>query len=143
MSEQDVLTDELVDLVEVFLRLRRDVVNFVEGSREALEGVHPGHRESAENLLHYIALRGRDLRPLQIRLATVGLSSLGRAESHVLSAVDAVLAVLHRALIGRGESDEPLHATAVDLDAGQRLLRCAYRSGARLCSPPIAASPSW
>ena len=25
------------------LRLRRDVVNFVEGSREALEGVHPDH----------------------------------------------------------------------------------------------------
>ena len=98
MSEQDVLADELVDLVEVFLRLRRDVVNFVEGSREALEGVYPDHRDSAENLLHYVALRSPTSGRCRCRLASVGLSSLGRAESHVLPAVDAVLAVLHRAL---------------------------------------------
>ena len=129
MSEQDVLADELVDLVEVFLRLRRDVVNFVEGSREALEGVYPDHRDSAENLLHYLALRGTDLRPLQGRLATVGLSLLGRAESHALfSAVDAVLAVLHRALNRQWRDREPLHAPAVDLDAGQRLLATHTRA---------------
>jgi pyruvate kinase len=127
MSEQDVLTAELVDLVEVFLRLRRNVVNFVKGSREALDGVYPDHRDSAENLLHYLALRGSDLRPLQGRLATVGLSSLGRAESHVLSSVDAVLAVLHRAL-NRQWDPEPPDATAVDLDAGQRLLAAHTRA---------------
>jgi pyruvate kinase len=134
MSEQDVLTDELAGLVEVFLRLRRDVLNFVEGSREALEAVYPDHRDSAENLLHYLALRGSDLRPLQGRLASVGLSSLGRAESHVLSAVDAVLAVLHRALNRRWDP-EPPHATAVDLDAGQRLL-CAHTRALLGSVPP-------
>ena len=80
------------------------------------------HRESAENLLHYIALRSRDLRPLQLRLARVGLSSLGRAESHVLAAVDAVLAVLHRAQ-GRSWQADEHHAPVVDFEAGQRLLR--------------------
>ena len=81
MSEQDVLTTELVDLVEVFLRLRRDVVNFVKGSREALDGVYPNHRDSAENLLHYIALRSSTSGLCRCGLATLGLSSLGRAES--------------------------------------------------------------
>ena len=141
MPEQDVLTDELVDLVEVFLRLRRDVLNFVEGSREALEAVCPDHRDSAENLLHYLALRGSDLRPLQGRLATVGLSSLGRAESHVLSAVDAVLAVLHRAL-KRPWDPEPRHATAVISMRGSACWVHTPERCSALC-PPNVAWPSW
>lgn len=40
-------------------------------------------RGSARNLLHYLALRGRDIRHLQESLADLGLSSLGRAEGHV------------------------------------------------------------
>jgi hypothetical protein len=45
-------------------------------------------------LRHDLALRRHDLRPMQLRLAALGLSSLGRAESHVLATVDAVLGVL-------------------------------------------------
>jgi pyruvate kinase len=61
-----------------------------------MEGVHPGRRESARNLLHYVALRRHDLRELQERLVPLGLSSLGRAESHVLANVNAVLGLLSR-----------------------------------------------
>ncbi|HTS52910.1 MAG TPA: pyruvate kinase [Burkholderiales bacterium] len=65
---------------------------------EALEGrfaaqlgaVHPDQRAGALNLVHYVALRGRDLRPLQERLASLGLSSLGRAEIGVVGNLDAV-----------------------------------------------------
>lgn len=46
------------------------------------------------NLLHYLALRRRDLRPLQRRLMVQGLSSLGRLEGRVLPTLDAVLATL-------------------------------------------------
>jgi pyruvate kinase len=98
------MTDELQELSEEFVDLRRDLLGLVNESRAALMRVRPRHYKSAENLLHYIALRSRDLRPLQLRLACVGLSSLGRAESHVLAAVDAVLAVLHRA---RGRAWQP------------------------------------
>ena len=45
----------------------------------------------AVNLLHYLALRQCDVRDLQRALAGRGLSSLGRAESHVLATIDAVL----------------------------------------------------
>jgi pyruvate kinase len=116
------VTDEFQELIAEFLRIRRDLLELVNDSRDALERVHPSHRESAENLLHYIALRSRDLRPLQLRLAQVGLSSLGRAESHVLSAVDAVLIVLHQAMGHTWEPDEQ-QTPAVDFEAGQRLLR--------------------
>ena len=50
--------------------------------------------ESARNLLHYLSLRQRDLRPIQDRLASHGLSSLGRAESHVKASVDTLDNVL-------------------------------------------------
>lgn len=50
----------------------------------AIASVPPSHRESARNLVHYVALRQRDLRDLQEQLSRYGLSSLGRSESHVL-----------------------------------------------------------
>jgi pyruvate kinase len=50
--------------------------------------------KSAVNLVHYLALRRGDLRGLQERLAERGLSSLGRAESHVLASLDELLARL-------------------------------------------------
>ncbi len=55
-----------------------------------LKAVHPAFRKSAINLLHYLALRHTDLRQLQAELAELGLSSLGRTESHVLASLLAV-----------------------------------------------------
>jgi pyruvate kinase len=49
---------------------------------------------SALNFAHYLAFRRDDLRPLQRRLMALGLSSLGRAESHVLASLSAVSAAI-------------------------------------------------
>lgn len=62
----------------------------------ALHGVSRSHLPSALNLTHYLALRRFDLRSLQERLAALGLSSLGRAETHVLANLDKVLGILHQ-----------------------------------------------
>jgi len=59
-------------------------------------------RKSVRNLIHYLALRRREIRPLQQELARLGLSSLGRTEAHVMSSVEAVLRIL-RALTNEGE----------------------------------------
>ncbi len=53
--------------------------------------------KSAFNLAHYLAMRQFDLRHLQDRLAQAGLSSLGRAESSVLSTFDSLIDILFRA----------------------------------------------
>ena len=53
-------------------------------------------RPSAENLAAYLALRRHDLSALQGALSALGLSSLGRCESHVLASLDAVIAALAR-----------------------------------------------
>jgi pyruvate kinase len=47
-----------------------------------LQAVHPHFKHSARNLLHYLALRDNDLREVQEKLASLGLSSLGRVEAH-------------------------------------------------------------
>jgi pyruvate kinase len=77
-------------------------------------------RDSARNLLHYLAFRRFDLRREQNRLAQWGLSSLGRSESHVLYNLDAVLGWLDRV---RGE---PPHARSApegpDPERGRKIL---------------------
>ncbi|WP_190277606.1 pyruvate kinase [Adhaeribacter rhizoryzae] len=55
-----------------------------------VQQVQPAFRASTVNLLHYLALRQHDIRELQEQLARLGLSSLGRAESHVLANLQAV-----------------------------------------------------
>ncbi|HEY9362003.1 MAG TPA: pyruvate kinase [Chitinophagaceae bacterium] len=56
-----------------------------------LEKVHPSQYLSAINLLHYLALRSIDIRPLQDALHQLGLSSLMNAESHIYSQMLLVL----------------------------------------------------
>lgn len=111
---------EYASLIDEMLQLRRDMVKLAKDSCDLLDQVDAGHRESAENLLHYIALRSCDRRPLQMQLANVGLSSLGRAESRVLSTVDAVLSMLLKAS-GRKWLPET-RLSKVDLEEGRRLL---------------------
>ena len=55
---------------------------------------------SALNFAHYLAVRHRDLRPLQRRLMALGVSSLGILEGRVLASLDAVAMAL-AALAGR------------------------------------------
>src|SRR5215467_3039710 len=59
-----------------------------------LKLVAPSMRESAFNLVHYLAVRRHDVRELQSELARLGLSSLGRIEAHVLASLQAVLRVI-------------------------------------------------
>jgi pyruvate kinase len=77
-----------------------------------IEAVHPEYRDSAKNLVHYLALRKTDLRELQEDLAVLGLSSLGRAERNVMASIRAVQSALTRLSSGAGDlpqlaPDEP------------------------------------
>ncbi len=126
--------ENIKDLCEELLAIRAELVADPVAPPRPLDQVHPNYRESARNLLHYLALRRRDLRPLQLRLAELGLSSLGRAESHVLATVDAVLDVLHR-LSGRPSLSLDPQERYLDFAEGQRLL--ADHSDALLGAPAL------
>lgn len=59
-----------------------------------LNEVHPQHRESARNLLHYLTLRTLDLRDLQGELSSLSISSLGHSEGYTLSNLLKILQLL-------------------------------------------------
>jgi pyruvate kinase len=80
------------------------------------------HQRSARNLIHYLALRRHDIRQLQEQLAALGLSSLGRTESHVLAGIEAVLRVLYQ--LAQREWLGPIeHERGIDFAEGRTLLR--------------------
>ncbi|MFP5410421.1 MAG: pyruvate kinase [Gammaproteobacteria bacterium] len=108
---------DLESLATELLAIRTEMVASAARARALCSTVHPDHQDSARNLLHYLALRRRDLRALQLRLAKMGLSSLGRAESNVLASVDAVLHIVHR-LLGRAWHPDPADTAAIDFDRG-------------------------
>lgn len=87
---------ELDDLICELTTLHSDMLELeIEGMAQATN-IHASYQRSARNLLHYLALRRRDIRRLQDRLAALGLSSLGQSESHVQATVETLLRVLHR-----------------------------------------------
>jgi len=86
--------DELVNLIKQLSDLRGEMLCLAEKLNGNINDLDPSYGESAKNLIHYLALRRHDLRALQSELSELGLSSLGRSESHVLATIDAVLLTL-------------------------------------------------
>src|SRR5208282_2994205 len=109
------------ELIQQLGLLRSEMLSLEATSLADSAGVHPEHRASATNLIHYVALRRHDIRQLQAQLAALGLSSLGRTEPHVIGALHAVMNALHP-LAGSDEADDPLPDGASEMGEGSALL---------------------
>jgi pyruvate kinase len=99
--------------------LRQEVLKGEATLADALDAVHPENRASARNLVHYLSLRRHDIRALQLRLARVGLSSLGRLEPHVLVTLDRTLAML---ALARGGEPPDFERPPISFGEGNRIL---------------------
>src|SRR5205823_10520213 len=93
----------------------------------AVEAGHTDNLRDARNLVHYVALRRNDIRDLQQRLSSAGLSSLSGCESHVLATLDSIIAILNLAGIApsRDRNSEPVSFSEGDeilADNAERLL---------------------
>ncbi|MBL8228789.1 MAG: hypothetical protein JNL98_09945 [Bryobacterales bacterium] len=106
------LTKALVKIVDHALKFEKSMEN-------DLGMISPEQRASARNLLHYLGLRQHDLRDIQWALSSFGLSSLGRAESHTLASLEAVIDVLMRLT---GEPPRAAPPLPVDFGSGPALL---------------------
>jgi pyruvate kinase len=73
----------VASLRERLAELRRDIEAEALRRRAQIDAVPAAHRASALNLAHYVGLRKKDLRRLQLELGALALSSLGRSEGHV------------------------------------------------------------
>jgi len=120
------LSAELASLCAEMIEMERALI------KRPLD-LHGTHRRSARNLAHYLALRRHDIRKLQSQLALLGLSSLGRTESHVFEALQSVHRVLH-ALLGTNGSLPSPEVPAVEIGEGSELLEA--NADALLGPPP-------
>src|SRR6516162_969370 len=101
--------------------LRRAALAAEQEFSAELKLVAPSMRESAFNLVHYLAVRRHDVRELQGELARLGLSSLGRMEAHVMASLQAVLQILHT-LLGAPVSVDVVENSPMAFDTGAALL---------------------
>lgn len=120
-SGASVSTSDVARLTAISTRIQlpRDRIEQVVDGPGVWDDVHPQHAQSARNLAQYLELRTHDVRSLQIELAEVGLSSLGRLESQVEAAVAAVDRAVRRQLHGPHAS---AGATALDYDVSELAL---------------------
>jgi pyruvate kinase len=110
----------LARLAAAVAGLRQDLQR--EGRSRLVEWRPLIHRSAflpgAANLAHYLALRRRDLGPLQEALSRHGLSSLGRCEARVAATLDAVHATLARA----AGAKPPSYPSTLRMNRGARIL---------------------
>ncbi len=92
--------------------IRERALEYERRYAEELSRVDSRYRDSARNLLHYIALRQLDIRELQQNLASLGLSSLGRAERNVLASLEVVRAALRHEAVTDDVAELPLRSPA-------------------------------
>jgi pyruvate kinase len=93
------LDQELLSAIDALID---SALDFEHANANALAEIDPALLEGARNLLHYLAMRQRDLRELQVTLSQRGLSSLGRSESAVLATLQAVRARLQATVRAAG-----------------------------------------
>ena len=102
-------------------RLRKEALQLETRHAETLQRAAPALRESACNLMHYLAVRNNDIRSLQRDLGKLGLSSLGRMEAHVMASLNQVALAL--CLIGKRPPPEGLEQSpSVSFDSGDAIL---------------------
>ncbi len=85
------MNDTLASLRTTLERILRHIQATQRRWQPVIDTVHPDQKQSATNLIHYLALRCEDLRDIQDDLHNAGLSSLASSESHALLQVQSVL----------------------------------------------------
>lgn len=81
-------------LIQLLEGLRNELLAFERDCAHWLAPVHPQYRESARNLLHFIAFHRHNHPGLQRQLRERGLSSLEGCDGHLLASLSAVLSRL-------------------------------------------------
>src|SRR5215813_4058111 len=113
------LNNILQALKDLYSEMEREWMKLKPG----LGDLSPVHQRSAENLIHYVTLRRHDVRHLQESLARNGFSSLGRAESHVMASLHAVLSLLLLTSKNHSSSEFVQSHSAISFDQGRTLLK--------------------
>jgi pyruvate kinase len=96
----------ITELLEQLEQIEVEAKALEKKYEKRLKKIHPANQKSALNLIHYLALRNQDIRDLQNTLGQLGISRLGRAESHVLASIAAVKNLLNKLLKKKQQKEE-------------------------------------
>jgi pyruvate kinase len=110
----------VVELLEQLEQIEDEAKALEKKYEKRLKKIHPTNQKSALNLIHYLALRNQDIRELQDTLGQLGISRLGRAESHVMASVAAVKNLLNKILKNENIKVEK---PPVSFKKGRKILR--------------------
>jgi pyruvate kinase len=110
----------IVELLEQLEQIESEAKDLEKKYEKRLKKVHPANQKSALNLIHYLALRNQDIRELQDTLGQLGISRLGRAESHVMASIAAVKNLLNKIL----KKEQPEEKKSpVSFKKGRKIIR--------------------
>ncbi len=87
---------------------------------DKIYNVHPIYRKSAQNLVHYLALRTFDIDELQQQLRDQGLPSLSNIEAHVLDSLLSIKTIINH--LQNNQSVDTIPGT-INSKESQKLLR--------------------
>lgn len=82
------IKSQIDKIINKTIVLERDYNNLI-------ENVHPTHRKSALNLIHYLAFRSFDIDNLQEQLIYKGLPDLANIEGHVMKSLYAIKTIIN------------------------------------------------
>lgn len=109
-------------LLRSLRHMRADLLSINDRFAQVVERLHPTYRDSARNLLGYLSLRRHDIREIQDTLAGLGLSSMGRAEAHVLATLNSVIRTVC-SLARRRWTEHPSLKVQITRERGRQILR--------------------
>jgi len=110
----------VAELLEQIELIESEAKELEKKYEKRLKKIHPANQKSALNLIHYLALRNQDIRDLQNTLGQLGISRLGRAESHVMASIAAVKNLLYKILKNEQMEEEKLQ---VSFKKGRKILK--------------------
>ena len=82
------INSQIDQIINKAIALENDYTNMI-------ENVHPTHRKSALNLIHYLAFRSFDIDNLQEQLIYMGLPDLANIEGHVMKSLHAIQTIIN------------------------------------------------
>ncbi|MEM9858813.1 MAG: pyruvate kinase [Bacteroidota bacterium] len=83
-------TSELSTILDNVLTLKESLCEETDLFNDELNQVAERNKPSARNLLHYRAVRRKDLTHLQNALGYIGISRLARAQRHIMGSIEAI-----------------------------------------------------
>lgn len=110
----------VTEILEQLEQIESEAKDLEKKYQKRLKKVHPANQKSALNLIHYLALRNTDIRELQNTLGQLGISRLGRAESHVMASIAAVKNLLIKILKKEQVEEEK---PPVSFKKGRKIIR--------------------